>query len=68
MNKKKLVGIMHGNGDTQETLARAIGISVQRFNAKINETGDAEFTQCEIKNIKEKYQLTPIDIDEIFFN
>lgn len=39
MNKQKLVGIMHGNGDRQEDLAKAIGISPQRFNAKINGTG-----------------------------
>ncbi len=67
MNKQKLVGIMHGNGDTQEILAKAIGISVQRFNAKINETNNAEFTQGEIQRIKERYDLTAEDIDEIFF-
>ena len=67
MNKQKLVGIMHGNGDTQEILAKAIGISVQRFNAKINETNNAEFTQGDIQRIKERYDLTAEDIDEIFF-
>lgn len=66
MNKQKLVGIMHGNGDTQEILAKAIGISVQRFNAKINETNGAEFTQGEIQRIKERYNLASEDIDAIF--
>lgn len=68
MNKQKLVGIMHGKGDTQETLAIAIGISLQRFNAKINETGGAEFTQGEIQCIKERYTLTPEEVDEIFLS
>lgn len=67
MNKLKLTGIMRGSGDTQEILAEAIGISLQRLNAKINETGGAEFTQGEIQCIKERYNLSPEDIDEIFF-
>ncbi len=67
MNKQKLVGIMHGNGDRQEDLAKAIGISPQRFNAKINETDGAEFTQGEIQRIKERYNLNSDDIDAIFF-
>ena len=67
MNKNKLVGTMYANGDTQETLATAIGLSTSRFNAKLNETGGAEFTQGEIRRIKKRYELTPSDIDEIFF-
>lgn len=67
MNKLKLVGLMHENGDTQESLASAIGISLQRFNAKINETNGAEFTQGEIQSVKERYDLTAEAIDEIFF-
>ena len=67
MNKQKLVGIMHGHGDRQEDLAKAIGISLQRFNAKINETDGAEFTQSEIQRIKERYNLTSDEVDAIFF-
>ena len=44
MNKNKFVSVMKLHGDTQESLAEAIGISVQRLNAKINSTGGAEFT------------------------
>ena len=51
----------------QEDLAKAIGISLQRLNAKINETGGAEFTQGEIQGIKERYKLTPDEVDNIFF-
>lgn len=67
MDKRKLMGIMYENGDTQKILAKFIGISLQRFNAKINENGGAEFTQGEIRKIKERYNLTPEDVDTIFF-
>lgn len=54
-------------GDTNSTLAKAIGISQQRLSAKINETSGAEFTQSEIEKIKIRYELTPEEIDNIFF-
>ena len=44
MNKNKLESFMKLNGDTQETLATAIGISRTQLNAKINER-NAMFTQ-----------------------
>lgn len=49
MNKNKFVSVMKLHGDTQESLAEAIGLSVQRMNAKINSTGGAEFTMSEIR-------------------
>lgn len=67
MNKNKFVSVMKLFGDTQETLADAIGISVQRLNAKINSTGGAEFTMGEIRAIKIRYHLISEQIDEIFF-
>lgn len=67
MNKQKLVGIMYENGDTQTTLANAIRIRVQRLNAKINSTGGAEFNQGEIQRVKDRYNLTCQEIDDIFF-
>lgn len=54
------------NGDTQETLAAAIGISRTQLNAKINER-NASFMQPEILRIKERYNLTAEQINEIFF-
>ena len=68
MNKKKLRSIIYLYGDTCTILAKYIGISYQRFSCKINEKDGAEFTQKEIAKIKEKYSLTPEEIDEIFFN
>ena len=67
MNKNAFVSMYKLHGDTQETLAKAIGISVQRLNAKINLTGGADFTQSEIMAIKIRYNLTAEQIDDIFF-
>lgn len=67
MNKNKFVSKYKLFGDTQEMIADAIGISVQRLNAKINQTGGAEFTMSEIRAIKIRYNLTAEEVDEIFF-
>jgi hypothetical protein len=55
------------HGDNQSDLAHYLGISLQRCNAKINETNGAEFDQGEMKKIKRKYKLTPEQVDMIFF-
>lgn len=55
------------NNDTGSSLAEAMGLSPQRFSAKLNERGGAEFTQKEIQFIKDRYNLTPEEIDDIFF-
>ena len=67
MNKNVLISIMKLHGDNQSDLAKYLGISLQRCNAKINETDGAEFNQREIKRIKRKYNLTPEQVDMIFF-
>jgi DNA-binding XRE family transcriptional regulator len=67
MNKNEFVSKMKKHGDNQSDLAKYIGISVQRFNAKLNGTGGAEFTQGEIQKVKEKYNLTSEEVDAIFF-
>jgi hypothetical protein len=51
----------------QKNLADAMGLSLSRLNAKINETG-AEFNQSEIKFIKKRYRLTDKETQNIFFN
>lgn len=66
MNKALLHSFMVRHGDTQLTLAMAMGISLSRMNAKINNKS-AEFTQSEILFIKNRYKLTATDVDEIFF-
>lgn len=66
MNKNLLNSFMARFGDTQKTLD-AMGISLSRLNAKINETGGAEFVQSEMDFIATRYQLSADDVVNIFF-
>lgn len=67
MNKEKLRSIMILNKDNQNTLSAYIGVTPQCFSSKINGRNGAEFTQSEINEIKKKYNLSPQDVDDIFF-
>lgn len=67
MNKNLLISKMKLFGDNQIDLARALGLSLTRTNAKINETDGAEFTKNEITIIKIRYNLTAEEVDQIFF-
>lgn len=67
MNKVELEVVMKRYGDTQESLAEAIGISRGSLNSKINETKNAVFNQPEMAAIRRRYQLNPEDFDRIFF-
>ena len=67
MNKNELEAIMKRFGDTQETLANALGISRACLNSKINERNDASFTQPEIQRIKQRYSLTCSQLETVFF-
>ena len=67
VNKNLFVSKMKLFGDTQEILAEALGISLSRLNAKINETGGAEFKQSEITFFRNRWHLTPEEVDQIFF-
>lgn len=67
MNANILRSKMKLFGDTNASLADAIGCSAQRLSAKINETNGAEFNQSEIKAIKKRYNLSHEEVDAIFF-
>ena len=67
MNKNLLRSKMVLFGDTNETLAAALGISPQRLSAKINAKDGAEFVQREIKVMRNRYQLTDEETGLIFF-
>lgn len=67
MNKALLRSEMAEHGDTQESLAAALGISLSRLNAKINERDGASFTQTEIAFIISAYQLSSDRAMAIFF-
>ena len=66
MNKQMLKGLIIANDGNQSTLADAMGISLSRLNAKINETG-AEFSQSEIAFIRDRYKLNKSQVVDIFF-
>lgn len=68
VNKKKLESVMKLFDDTGQTLAEYLGIARPTFSNKLNETRGAEFTQGEIRMIKERYNLTAQDVDAIFFD
>lgn len=67
MNGVMLKSVMVLNGDTIRDLAEYLHISPQSTSDKINERG-TEFKLGEIQMIKEKYRLSPDQVDAIFFN
>ena len=68
VNKEELKAQMYRHGDTQASLAAAMGLSRTRLNAKINESNNASFTQPEILFIRMRYKLSAKEVDDIFFN
>lgn len=54
------------HGDTNKTIAEALGIGENSFSAKINDNG-TEFKQKEIAIIKRRYNLSAEEVDAIFF-
>ena len=64
--KYKLLGIIKYHNDTSEDLMKYLNISSSSFYNKINKKFD--FTRGEIQKIKERYNLTAEQIDDIFFN
>lgn len=67
MNSQLLKGFIKMHDGSQSVLADAMGLSLSRLNAKINETG-AEFSQTEIAFIRDRYGLSSSEITDIFFN
>lgn len=66
MNTNMLVSKMKLFGDNQTDLANALNLSLATTNARIN--GKSVFTQNEISIIAARYELTPEEVVEIFFN
>ena len=67
MNKNALKGLIVFHDGKQEVLAEAMGLSLSRLNAKINET-DAEFTKSEIEFIRDRYKMSRKQVMDIFFS
>lgn len=68
LNKQKLESVMKLHNDNGQTLAQYLGIARPTFSNKLNETRGAEFTQGEIRLIKERYNLSAEEVDMIFFD
>lgn len=67
MDSQLLKSLIMRYDGTQLKLSEAMGLSLSRLNAKINETGGAEFRQGEIGFIRDRYQLTDAEVEQIFF-
>lgn len=67
MNSALFRSIMTLHGDTNRDIAILLDITEASVSAKINEKG-TEFKQGEIAKIKDKYNLSPEQVDSIFFN
>ena len=68
MNRNLLRAAMVRFGDTGEELSAALGIARSTLSAKMTSYKGADFTQNEILTIKNRYNLSANEIDEIFFN
>lgn len=66
MQAKMLKGKLVESGMTQEAAANKIGISLSRFNSKINERHNAEFTLSEVIALKDALHLSLEQVDQIF--
>lgn len=66
MNSTELKVEMLRHNETGEELAKALGITRTTLSAKTH-SRNAEFTQKEIARIKERYNLSPERVTEIFF-
>lgn len=68
MNSALLKGEIRARSMTQEDVASKIGVSLSRFNAKLNNTGGAEFSLGEVRAIKSLLCLDSDAVDTIFFD
>lgn len=68
MNSSILKGKIREQDMTQSTVAAKIGLSLSRFNAKLNNSEGAEFSLGEIRSLKELFSLDAAQVDQIFFS
>lgn len=67
MNANLLKGKLREQGLTQQAAAAEMGVSLSRFNAKLNQRDGAEFSLGELKALKTILTLTARQVDQIFF-
>ena len=64
--KNKLRGMILYKNDTLPELAKALKMSQTTLSSKMN--SKTEFSRQDIMRIKNRYNLTPEEVDNIFFN
>lgn len=67
MNSQLFKAYLVQNGKTQGALAKELGLSLSRINAKINGSNGADFTQTEISEISRLWHLSAEELKRIFF-
>lgn len=66
MNKNAFKSLIILKGDTQKDVADALGVTEQTIGDKLN--GVSDFKQTEIKTLIDRYDLTPEQVNDIFFD
>lgn len=66
MKQNILKSVIAKNSDTIGGYCEALGLSRNAVNRRMN--GDTEFSAAEIKATRNRYQLTPEEIADIFFS
>jgi len=66
MNKAAMKSAMAKHSDTQEMLSEALDMTISCLNARIN--GHVDFRASEIVRIIKRYNLSPEETKEIFFD
>jgi DNA-binding transcriptional regulator YiaG len=67
MRTRELKGLIVAKDGNQMNLAKAMNLSLSRLNAKINETGGAQFNKSEIEFIRDRYNLSTGEVGYYFF-
>ena len=65
MNSLEMKVAMKRHEDTQEKLAKALGLKISGVSARIN--GKLDFRASEIAKIRERYNLSNDELVQIFF-
>lgn len=66
MQSKRFKSKMVLNGDTYQTLSESLGITRQTLAEKIE--GSSEFKQTEIDKLISRWNLSPHEVVQIFFD
>ena len=66
VNKNEFRSVMIRHGENQSDVAKWLGMSVANLSKKLNGNGD--WTVAQIMCVKKRYDLSPEDIDRIFFS